>query len=173
MQAGHARRLRRLPSIGTASDGASAVEFALVAAFFIIPLTIVLCDIGTALFRQMQVGNAATAGAGYAAFCGCFNSSNITSSVQNATSAGLTVSVPTGTPSQACGCPDGTLSSVLGSSATPPNCGGTDCSAHGGGFDATYVTVSAQATYDPIFPYPAIVPTGGFVLTAAATVRIN
>lgn len=172
MQAAHIHRLRRLLSLRTANDGVTAVEFALVAAFFVIPLTILLCDIGTALFRQMQVGNAARSGAGYAAFCGCFNSSNITSAVQNATSAGLTVSA-TPAPSEACACPDGTLASTLGSSATPPNCGGTDCSAHGGGFDATYVTVNAQATYDPIFPYPGVVPAGGFVLSAAAMIRIN
>jgi Flp pilus assembly protein TadG len=173
MQLRYGRWLPRLPSLAMTNDGAAAVEFALVAAFFIIPLTIVLCDIGTALFRQMQVGNAARSGAGYAAFCGCSDTNNnITKAVENATSAGLTVrAIPA--PSEACGCPDGTLSSALGSSAIPPNCGGTDCSAHGGGFDATYVTVNAQATYAPIFPYPAIVPTGGFVLTAAATVRIN
>ncbi len=164
--------LRHFPSLRRANDGAIVVEFALVAAFFIIPLTIVLYDLGTALFRQMEVGNAARAGAGYAAYCGCFNSSNITSAIQNATSASLTVSA-TPAPSEACACPDGTLASTLGSSATPPGCGGTDCSAHGGGFDATYVTVNAQATYDPVFPYPGIVPSGGFVLNAAATIRIN
>ena len=54
-----------------------------------------------------------------------------------------------------------------------PNCGGTDCSAHGGGFDSTYVTVNAQATYNPIFPVAGLVPEGGFVLTSAATIRIN
>jgi Flp pilus assembly protein TadG len=163
--------LRRLLSLLTTSGGAAAVEFALVATFLIIPLTIGLYDFGTVLFRQMEVGSAARAGAGYAAFCGCFNSTNITNAVQNATATGLTVTA-TPAPSQACICPDGTLASTLGSSATPPNCGGTDCSAHGGGFDSAYVTVNAQATYNPIFPYPGV-PTGGFTLSAAATIRIN
>jgi Flp pilus assembly protein TadG len=175
MQVGHAQRRRALPSFRRADDGVAAVEFALIAAFFVVPLTIVLCDFSMSLFRKMEVENAARAGAGYAAFCGCFNSANIASAVQNATSSGLTVSA-TPAPTQACACPDGTLASALGSSATPtstPSCGGTNCSAHGGGFDSTYVTVNAQATYSPMFPYPALVPAGGFVLTGATTTRIN
>jgi Flp pilus assembly protein TadG len=173
MQVGrHAQRRDELRSFRRANGGASAVEFALITAFFVIPLTIVLCDFGLSLFRKMEVENAARAGAGYAAFCGCFNSANITSAVQNATSSGLTVAA-TPAPTQACACPDGTLASTLGSSATPPGCGGTNCSAHGGGFDSTYITVNAQATYNPIFPYPGLVPAGAFVLTGAATIRIN
>jgi Flp pilus assembly protein TadG len=164
-----------LPSFRRANDGAAAVEFALLASFLIVPLTIVLYDFGTALFRQMEVGNAARAGAGYAAFCGCFQLNSIKSAVQNASSGGFSITA-TPVPSQACACPDGTLASALGSAAIPtstPSCGGTNCSAHGGGFDSTYVTVNAQATYNPIFPVTGLVPAGGFVLTSAATIRIN
>ena len=39
--------------------------------------------------------------------------------------------------------------------------------------NSTYVTVHAQATYNPIFPVAGLVPAGGFVLTSAATIRIN
>ena len=169
---GHAQRRRALPFFRRAEDGAAAVEFALLASFLIVPLTMVLYDFSTALFRHMEVGNAARAGAGYAALCGCFNSANITRAVENASSGGFVVAA-TPAPSQACACPDGTLASALGSSASPPGCGGTSCSAHGGGFDPTYVTVNAQATYNPIFPVAGLVPAGEFVLTSAATIRIN
>ena len=161
-----------------AVDGVAAVEFTLLASGLVAPLTLVLYDVGTALFRQMEVDNAARAGAGYAAYKGCFNSTciiAIESAVANASSNGFVVAA-TPAPSAACACPDLTRASALGSSATPggtPSCGGTDCGAHGGGFDSTYVTVNAQATYNPIFPIAGVVPAGGFVLTSSATVRIN
>lgn len=55
-------RFRRLAA---ATGGASAIEFALVAAFLILPLTIGVYDFGTALYNWLQVGNAARAGAQY------------------------------------------------------------------------------------------------------------
>jgi Flp pilus assembly protein TadG len=178
----HAQSRRALAFFRRAVDGVAAVEFALLASVLVAPLTLVLYDVGTALFRQMEVSNAARAGAGYAAYCGCFQpvstiagQPSITSAVANASSNGFVVAA-TPAPSEACACPDGTLASALGSSATPggtPSCGGTNCTAHGGGFDSTYVTVNAQATYNPIFPIAGVVPAGGFVLTSSATVRIN
>src|SRR6266700_1096303 len=58
-------RMARLRRLAAATGGASAVEFALVAAFLILPLTIGVYDFGTALYNWMQVGNAARAGAQY------------------------------------------------------------------------------------------------------------
>jgi Flp pilus assembly protein TadG len=159
-----------------AEDGASLIEFALISAVLIIPLVIGLYDFGTALFQRMQVGNAARAGAEYATYSGSFDQTKIVaavtnttalSSVQPNTSQGASPSLA---PTQFCGCPVA-ATGVVATANTPPACGSTLCS--GGGFDATYVTVSAQAQYTPIFPYPGIVPTGGFTLTSHATVRIN
>src|SRR5438105_9258169 len=58
-------RLPRFRRLAAATGGASAVEFALVAAFLILPLTIGVYDFGTALYNWLQVGNAARAGAQY------------------------------------------------------------------------------------------------------------
>ena len=69
-----------------AEDGVSAVEFAFVAAFLMIPLVIGSADFGTALFQWMQVGNAARVGAEYATYVGNFNQASIVTAVTNATS---------------------------------------------------------------------------------------
>ena len=155
----------------------AAVEFTLLASGLVAPLTLVLYDVGTALFRQMEVDNAARAGAGYAAYCGCFIR-------------------PASAPSKRCrqreqqricGRRDpGALGGLRLSGLNARFGAGqlrharrnaklrrTNCGAHGGGFDSTYVTVNAQATYNPIFPIAGVVPAGGFVLTSSATIRIN
>ena len=160
-----------------AEDGASLIEFALISAVLIIPLVIGLYDFGTALFQWMEVGNAARAGAEYATYKGTFDQTNIVAAVTNATALSSTIqpntsqgASPSPAPTQFCGCPSA-ASGVVATANTPPACGSTLCSS--GGFDGTYVTVSAQAQYTPIFPYPGIVPTGGFTLSAQTTVRIN
>jgi Flp pilus assembly protein TadG len=159
-----------------AQDGASLIEFALISAVLIIPLVIGLYDFGTGLFQWMEVGNAARAGAEYATYNGGFDQTNIVAAVANATALSSIQpnasqgASPSPAPTQFCGCPVA-ASGVVATANTPPACGSTLCS--GGGFDGTYVTVSAQAQYTPIFPYPGIVPTGGFTLSAQTTVRIN
>src|SRR5262245_37677023 len=105
----------RLRELVVATGGASAVEFALVAAFLIVPLTIGVYDFGTALYYQMQVGNAARAGAQYSnvngyssnddtANHGC-SGSNFTCAVQAATPLGTNVRVTAASPY--CGCQSG------------------------------------------------------------------
>jgi Flp pilus assembly protein TadG len=158
-----------------AEDGTALVEFALISAVLVIPLVIGLYDFGTALFQSMEVGNAARAGAENATYQGSFNETNIVAAVSNATSlSSIQPNTSQGSPSPAptefCGCPDA-VNGVIATANTPPACGSTACSS--GGFDGTYVTVTAQAQYTPIFPYPGIVPTGGFTLSSQTTVRIN
>jgi hypothetical protein len=114
------------------------------------------------------VGNAARAGAEYATYNGTYNETNIVAAVTNATSLAsiqpnTSQDAPNPAPTQFCGCPDA-ANGVVATANTPPNCGSTLCSS--GGFDGTYVTVSARAQYTPIFPYPGIVPNGGFTLKA-------
>src|SRR4051812_40194766 len=89
--------------IAAATGGASAIEFALIAAFLILPLTIGVYDFGTALYNWLQVGNAARAGAQYVNVNGYSSSyntstlscsgSNFTCAVQAATKLGNNVSV--------------------------------------------------------------------------------
>jgi Flp pilus assembly protein TadG len=159
-----------------AEDGASLIEFALISAVLIIPLVIGLYDFGTALFQWMEVGNAARAGAEYATYNGGFDQTKIVAAVTNATSLGSIQpntsqgGSPDPAPTQICGCPDA-ANGVVQTANSPPNCGSTLCS--GGGFDGTYVRVTAKTQYTPIFPYPIVPTVGYFTLTAQTTVRIN
>ncbi len=58
-------RMARLSRLAAATGGASSIEFALVAAFLMLPLTLGVYDFATALHSLMEVGNAARVGAQY------------------------------------------------------------------------------------------------------------
>lgn len=136
--------------------GNAAIELALLAP----PLTLMLvgtADYGLGLYRQMEVQNAAQAGAEYALKHG-FSTSSISSAVTSATP--LTVSASPA-PVETCGCPTGTTIS----SAT---CASTCANGQTAGY---YVTVDAQTTYTTIIPYPGI--PNSYTLTASSTVRIQ
>jgi Flp pilus assembly protein TadG len=51
--------MARLSRLAAATGGASAIEFALVATFLVLPLTLGLYDFGTAVNTWLEVGNAA------------------------------------------------------------------------------------------------------------------
>jgi Flp pilus assembly protein TadG len=136
--------------------GNAAMELALLASPLML-LAIGTGDYGLGIYRQMEVQNAAQAGAEYARKHG-FSTTGITNAVTAATP--LTVSASPA-PAQSCGCPSGTTIS----SAT---CG-TTCAS--GALAGTYVTVAAQATYSTIVPYPGIA--NSYTLTASSTVRIQ
>ena len=137
-------------------QGTAAVEFA-VAVPIMAVIFVPLIDIGMAVYQQMQVQDAAQAGAQYAMAHG-WNSSAIQSAVTGAT--GLTVSA-TPAPSKTCGCPDDSGISPAACTAACPN----------GSAPGTYVTVGAQATYTTLLPYPAMGST--VTLSAQATARIQ
>jgi Flp pilus assembly protein TadG len=137
--------------------GASAIEFAIIAPVLIAAI-ISTIDIGMGLYRDLQVQNAAQAGAQYAALHG-FSATDISNAVTNATSySGISASPA---PTQFCGC-----ASTSGISAA--NCG-SQCP--GGVVAGTYVTASAQSTYRTILPYPVIQNT--YALSAQSTLRIQ
>lgn len=141
-------------------SGTSAVELALclpLLAGMIIPLT----DLGMGAYTQMQVANAAQAGAEYAGAVG-FSSANIVSAVTNATSLPGVTATPA--PSQSCNCVTGT---TVGASLGTPPCAQICASGKVG----TFVTVSAQATYTTLFDYPAI--SSPLTLTAQSVIRIK
>jgi Flp pilus assembly protein TadG len=171
-------RLRRL---GAATGGASAVEFALVAAFLILPLTLGVYVFGTALWSWMEVGNAARAGAQYVNVNGysssyttsgnsCATSSNsFTCAVKSATSLGTHVTVSVGSPY--CGCQSGTTYTT--ETFSPPcnvcNTNYTSNCCPAGDTPVTLAQVNASYTYTPIFSFLGFGPSNGFDLTAQAT----
>src|SRR5216683_2897266 len=124
-------RMTRFSRLATATGGASSIEFALVATFLLVPLTLGLYDFGTALWNWMQVGNAARAGAQYINVNGYSSTytttgnlcpaapanTTFTCAVQGATSLGNAVSVSVGM--SYCGCQNGTTYSAQ---AYPPPC---------------------------------------------------
>jgi len=151
--------------------GAAILEFAIVSALLII-IFVAIMDFGMLFFRQMEVQHAAQAGAQWALSYG-YSSSAISSAVTNATS--FTAISASPAPNQFCGCPTstGVTSVSAGACGSSPTCSGA---AVGG----TYVTVSAQATYQPF----AVVNVGAiftsnvftansYPLTASATVRVK
>lgn len=137
--------------------GVAAVEFGIVAAILMI-LFVCAVDYGMGFYSNMQVQNAAQAGAEYAATHG-FNAGAISSAVTNAsTSSGITISSG---PTKFCGCPSST-------GVTTASCG-TTCS--DGKVAGTYVSISAARNYSTLFNYPGIPAT--INQTATATVRIQ
>jgi Flp pilus assembly protein TadG len=155
--AARASRLRRFISAGGIGvAGGSAVEFALVTP--VLALTLVsLADLSLGIYRKMEVQNAAQAGATYAMVNG-FNANSITSAVTQATTFSVSASPA---PTQFCGC-----ASMSGVSTV--TCGST-CS--GGSSAGTYVTVSAQATYNTLLSYPGVPSSWSF--SSQSTVRIQ
>jgi Flp pilus assembly protein TadG len=138
------------------SDGVTAIEFAIIAPF-LATFVLGLIDLGMGFDAQMSVSQAAQAGSYYALLNG-YNSSMISSAVQNASGA----SGITGSSSQSCGCPSS------GGGVTPASCGSACPSGQTAG---TYVTVSAQYTYSTILPYPGL--PSPMTLNATSMVRIK
>jgi len=137
--------------------GVAAIELAIMAPVFLLFLICTL-DLGIGIYRNMQVQNAAQAGAQYALTHG-FKAASISSAVTNATSfTGISANPA---PNQFCGC-------AASTGVTTTACG-SQCPG-GGSLAATYVTVSAQGTYNTFFPYPML--PNSYTFTAQPTVRI-
>ena len=149
----HARSaLQRLPRN---SSGIAAVEFALIVPALLL-MFVCIADLGMGIYADMQVNNAAQYGTEYAVRNG-YNSSAITSAVQNASSLGsLSVS-----PSEYCGCPSG--NSITTTSCTASCSDGTTA--------GTFVQVSVSHTYTTLIHYPGL-PTS-FALAAQSSVRLQ
>jgi Flp pilus assembly protein TadG len=135
--------------------GTAAIEFAIITSV-VLMMMICVVDIGMGFYRKMQVQNAAQTGAEYAMLHG-YNATSIASAVTAATTfTGISASP---TPTQYCGC-------ASNSGITSITCSSTCAD---GSQPATYVSVSAQGTYNTILTYPLIPST--FTLTAQSTVR--
>jgi TadE-like protein len=152
------RRLDWLVRLSGAVNGVTAVEFALAAPILLGLLTPV-ADLGLAYSQQIQVQQAAQAGAQYASLHP-WNSNSaaaITNAVTSATRLGALIADPA--PSQTCGCPNG---STVGAATCGSLCAD-------GGQAGYYVVVHARLAYSPILPYSLL--GNSAVLTAQATVR--
>jgi Flp pilus assembly protein TadG len=172
-------RMARLSRLLAATGGASAIEFALVVTFLMLPLTLGVYDFGTALYTWMKVGNAARAGAQYVnvnGYSSTYNTSslscsanNFTCAVQKATNLGANVTVSVG--AAYCGCQSG---STYNAQAFAPPCNSCSATYTNNCCPAlqtpvTLATVTAGYTYQPIFNYLGFVPSGGFRLFADST----
>ena len=143
---------------GDGASGIAAIEFAIVAPTLVL-LFICTADLSLGIYRKMQVQSAAQSGAAYAMLYG-FAPSSISSAVANAT--GLSAVNASPTPAEFCGCPSASSGvTSISCTSTCPN----------GANPGTYVTVSAQTTYQTILPYP-MVP-NSFTFNAQSTVRLQ
>jgi Flp pilus assembly protein TadG len=137
--------------------GVAAIEFAIMAPALVM-MTVCTVDLGMGIYSNMQVQNAAQAGAQYAMVHG-FDASLISNAVSSATGqSGISASPA---PVRYCGC-------ATSAGVTNVTCGST-CPA--GAVYGTYVQVSTQGTYTTILPYPMIA--NSFNLTAQAAVRVQ
>jgi len=149
----------RLAALVCGEGGTSAVEFAL-AAPILMGLLVPMADLGMAFSDQIQVQQAAAAGAQYAVLHPW--NSNSATAIANAVTAATTLAVAASpAPSQTCGCPSG-------SAITTATCGSTCSDGQPTGY---YVVVNAQAPYTPKLPYSAL--GSSVTLTAQSTVRVR
>ena len=150
------RALKRFKVVLRDTSAVSAVEFALLApALIAIPIPVL--DIGLGLYAQMQVKEAAQAGAEYALIHSSYDASQIQAAATSATP----LSLGSVNSSQSCGCPSGN-SIVLGSCGTCPN----------GANSGTYVSVSVSATYTPPIAAPPVIQSS-YALTSTSLLRIQ
>lgn len=152
------RRLRdTMQSMRGDRRGVAAIEFAIMVPTLIM-MTVCTVDLGMGIYTNMQVQDAAQAGAQYAIVHG-FDANSISTVVSNATGqSGISASPA---PVQYCGC-------ATAAGVTNVTCGAA-CPA--GAVSGTYVQVSTQATYTTILPYPMIA--NSFTLTAQSAVRVQ
>lgn|SRR5262249_21951993 len=133
-------------------SGLSALEFALVATFILVPLLLGASELGRRAWIKTQFEAAAQAGMDWAIVKGCanattcaFTASEMQNAVQTASALGtaVTVAAPAGCGGayHCYGCP-GTTGIIL--SATSGDCGS-------GGTSGTYAGVTTSYTYTPLF----------------------
>lgn len=137
--------------------GVAAIEFAIMVPILSL-MVVSVTDIGLAVYRKMQVEDAAQAGAQYAILHG-FDTNGISSAVTSATNSTAMTASPG--PVQFYGCPTSTGVSVVSA--------GTVCT--GGAQAGTYATVSAQATYNTLINYQIVAAT--YTYNAQSTTRLQ
>ncbi len=141
-----------LNRLGSDESGITAVEFALVLVFVLVPLLLGATELGRRIWVKAQFDDAAQAGLDYAVIKGCtsastciFTGDGIQNAVQSATSlsAAVSVSPPSGCGSAyyCYGCPTASGVTLSTTSTTCPD----------GGTSGTYAGLTANYTYTPLF----------------------
>jgi len=132
-----------------ATDGLGAVEFGFIAPVLLV-LILGILDFGMAFWEQMQISNAADAGAQWA-MSNTFNATSITSITQHATNLSSVQVDPA--PQQVCGCPrTGGTGVDTGYGTAPSSC--TTCP--DGTAAKTYVVVNTRICYSTFFTWPGL-----------------
>ncbi|OKO73684.1 hypothetical protein AC630_27945 [Bradyrhizobium sp. AS23.2] len=121
-------------------------------------MVVSVTDIGLAVYRKMQVEQAAQVGAQYAISHG-FDTAGIATAVTSATNSSSIIVSPA--PVQFCGCPGKTGVSTVSCGSTCPT----------GSVAGTYATVSAQATYYTLINYQLVAPI--YTFAAQSTSRLQ
>jgi Flp pilus assembly protein TadG len=144
-------------------SGAAMVEFTLFGPM-LLAMAIYTMDYGLLTFSQMEVQNAAQAGAQYAVVNNSYNSGAISTAVTSATK----FTAVTATSSEFCGCPSATAITYCAASCDLCSTGTCSTSVQG-----LYVTVRATptTTYKPMIHYGLVA--GSYDISAQSTVRIR
>ncbi|KWV52970.1 hypothetical protein AS156_09380 [Bradyrhizobium macuxiense] len=137
--------------------GAAAIEFGVLVPLLTL-MVISVVDVGLAVYRKMQVEDAAQAGVEYAVAHG-FDANGISAAVANATNSTAITANPG--PTKYCGC-------ATASGVNSMTCGSV---CPGGALAGTYTTVTAQALYWTIINYQ-VVPTS-YSISMQSTVRLQ
>ena len=134
-------RTRRLRSwLWRATDGVGAVELGLLAPV-LLALLLGVIDFGTAYWQQMQVANAANAGAQWG-MSNPYNEDSIRTVVASATNLS-SISV---TPTNPCGCASNTGVSFYSCGSTCPD----------NTTPKPYIVVNVRICYATLFPWPGL-----------------
>jgi Flp pilus assembly protein TadG len=135
----------RLSRLWRATEGLGAVELGFIAPV-LLTLLLGIIDFGMAFWEQMQIANAADAGAQWG-MANTYDSTSISTVAQSATNLGNSVNVSSTNP---CGCASN--SGVTSGYGTPPN-----CSACPDGTTAqSYIVVTTQICYTTLFQWPGL-----------------
>jgi Flp pilus assembly protein TadG len=135
---------KRFYRLWRATEGLGAVELGFIAPV-LLTLLLGVADFGMAFWQQMEISNAADAGAQWG-MANPYNSASITTVAQSATN----MSTVTVDPTNPCGC--ATSTGVAGGYGTPPSC--TTCP--DGSTAQTYIVVNTRICYSTLFHWPGL-----------------
>lgn len=136
---------KRFSRLWRAKEGLGAVELGFIAPV-LMTLLLGIFDFGMAFWQQMEIANAADAGAQWG-MSNAYNSSSITTVAQSATNLSTNVNVNSTNP---CGCASDT--GVAGGYGNPPSC--TACP--DGSTAKPYIVVNTQMCYSTLFHWPGL-----------------
>lgn len=148
---------RRMSAAVHDRRGVAAIEFGIMIPLLSL-MVVSVTDIGLALYRKMQVENAAQAGAQYAIVRG-FDETGVTGAVTAATNSTTITASPK--PYQFCGCPTSAGVSTVSCGAICPS----------GAQAGTYAMVSAQGTFYTLVNYQIVAAT--YTYSAQSTARLQ